>query len=197
MQPVAHILEYYRTKLAWADAADWPHVHLRERVRHYETVNARRSLRDEDAANKLLETGEIADLEEHIRRSTDADLEDSEHADVEAWNRLNETNDHKPQLVADISELGIARTKKILKLSGGMKIIKTAPKQTDIEQMLDDNYELKEQLRAYVLTAIDDFAEDKLGSGERKGWQDSDLQNLFKALDTHLETILKRHGGRK
>ena len=32
MQPVAHILEYYRTKLAGADAADWPHIRLREIV---------------------------------------------------------------------------------------------------------------------------------------------------------------------
>src|SRR4051794_13784338 len=46
MELIAHVLEYYRTNLAWADAADWPHIHLRERVRHYETVNGHQSRDD-------------------------------------------------------------------------------------------------------------------------------------------------------
>ena len=50
MQPVDHILEYYRTKLAWADGADWPHVHLREMVKHYETLNVRTQLTDQNRA---------------------------------------------------------------------------------------------------------------------------------------------------
>jgi hypothetical protein len=44
MQPVDHILEYYRTKVAGADAADWPHVHLAGPAAWRPRARANRSL---------------------------------------------------------------------------------------------------------------------------------------------------------
>ena len=79
MQPVDHILEYYRTKLAWADGADWPHVHLREMVKHYETLNARTQLADQNRAilnaaeasrreNAVFHVAHVADYYRSINR---------------------------------------------------------------------------------------------------------------------------------
>ena len=79
MQPVDHILEYYRTKLAGVDAADWPHVHLREMVKHYETLNARTQLADQNRAilnaaeasrreNAVFHVAHVADYYRSINR---------------------------------------------------------------------------------------------------------------------------------
>ena len=57
---------------------------------------------------------------------------------------------------------------------------------------------LKDDLRHYVLEALDFVAAERLPilqDGSRcQGWKDEDLPNLFKAIDTQLEILILRYG---
>lgn len=64
----------------------------------------------------------------------------------------------------------------------------------------DDAVYNRDEMRRYVLDALDTWARARFGHTEfvrglaGAGWQDQDLPNLFPALDRHFETCIARFG---
>jgi hypothetical protein len=53
---------------------------------------------------------------------------------------------------------------------------------------------LRNQMRAHVLGALDNFATQDLPmTAHAVGWKDHDLDALFKALDAHFAELVKRY----